>query len=309
MSAAAPDRAAERVITVGLCTFRRPGVVATLESLAAQALPAGTAVVVAVADNDDTPSSEPLVRETAARLGLALRYAHAPARNISVARNAVLDAADTRWLAFLDDDELAAPDWVARLLAAAADDGAAAAVFGPAVARYAPGSPDWAAACDFHSNRIPETEDAILSGYTSNVLIDMDFVRRHGLRFRTELGRTGGEDTVFFHEMHRLGGALRYAPDAAVFEDVQPGRVNLDWVWRRKYRSGQTHALLLEMRGQTGARQKAIVAAKAAACFAMAAASALNRNRRLGWTARGLLHVGVLSRLSNRRLTVEYGEN
>lgn len=299
-----PTAAPAHEVSVCICTFRRPAVAAALDSVARQVLPPGWRLRLVVVDNDDAPSAEAAVREAARRAGVAVDYRHAPGRNISIARNAALDAVATPLMAFLDDDELAAPDWLARLLAAA--DGAQA-VFGPAVARYPAGSPDWAAALDFHSNRMEAGDGPPRSGHTCNALLDVGFVRARGLRFREELGRTGGEDTVFFREVHRAGGVLRYAPDAVVYEDVDPARAALPWVWRRKYRSGQTHGLLLAMEGGGGLRDGAVVSAKIAACFAMAAANVASPHRRLRWAARGMLHLGVMSRLLKRRALVEYG--
>jgi succinoglycan biosynthesis protein ExoM len=36
-------------------------------------------------------------------------------RNISIARNAALDVAETLWVAFIDDDEHASATWLANL--------------------------------------------------------------------------------------------------------------------------------------------------------------------------------------------------
>jgi len=115
-------------------------------------------------------------------------------------------------------------------------------VFGPCEAIYDDWVPDWIKQGDYHSNRIAESSP-ITTGYTSNVLIDMVFVRRHGLRFEPELGCTG-EDTLFFHAMYRKGGVLKYAPNAVVYERVIPSRANVRWVVRRRYRAGQTRALV-----------------------------------------------------------------
>ena len=115
-------------------------------------------------------------------------------------------------------------------------------VFGPCEAIYDDWVPDWIKQGDYHSNRIAESSP-ITTGYTSNVLIDMVFVRRHGLRFEPELGWTG-EDTLFFHAMYRKGGVLKYATNAVVYERVIPSRANVRWVVRRRYRAGQTRALV-----------------------------------------------------------------
>src|SRR3954468_13048766 len=137
-------------VDICICTYRRESVVQTLQSLARLDGLQGRSWRVIVADNDETPSSEPRVREACARLGLPLHYRHAPARNIAVARNACLEAAEAPWIAFIDDDETATPSWLERLLAEAARGGWDA-VLGPTRALYAPTAPAWMRRGDFHS--------------------------------------------------------------------------------------------------------------------------------------------------------------
>jgi glycosyltransferase involved in cell wall biosynthesis len=119
MSSAAATR-----IDIGVCTFRRPQLADTLRSLAALRTPEGFRVQVIVVDNDDVSSARAIAREIAAGLGLRLRYIHCPARNISLARNACLEASNADFLAFIDDDEAATPGWLAGLVEAAERDGA-----------------------------------------------------------------------------------------------------------------------------------------------------------------------------------------
>src|SRR5207244_1463324 len=106
-------------IDVCVCTFRRPHVAQTLRSIAAQQGLEGRRLRIIVADNDEEPSARTLIARTAAELDVPVSYVHAPARNISVARNACLQQAGGDWLAFIDDDEIADPDWLAALLAEA----------------------------------------------------------------------------------------------------------------------------------------------------------------------------------------------
>ncbi|TKB57053.1 MAG: glycosyltransferase, partial [Mesorhizobium sp.] len=81
-----------RSIDICVCTFRRLELADTLRSIAAMDMPAGYNVGIVIADNDDTPTAEPLVAKLAGELKLPVTYRHAPARNISIARNACLDA-------------------------------------------------------------------------------------------------------------------------------------------------------------------------------------------------------------------------
>lgn len=139
-------------IDVLICTFRRPSVEETLRSVEAQHLPGGVSIRAIVADNDDRPSASSRIAGVAAAMTTSVVYVHAPARNISLARNACLDRADGDFVAFIDDDEVAAPDWLAALYRSATQGGFDA-VFGPAIARYDEAAPNWIRAHDYHSNR------------------------------------------------------------------------------------------------------------------------------------------------------------
>lgn len=277
-------------VTVAVCTFRRASLEATLHSLAGLTWGDGSRLRVIVADNDDLPVRQAGVVALGQALGLDLRYVHAPARNISVARNACLAHCETDWLAFVDDDEQVEPDWLARLAAAS---GTAEIVFGTCRAVYPAAAPRWARAGDFHSNRLAGN-DAAWNGYTSNVLIAMPFVRRHGLRFAPELGQTGGEDTLFFLTASQCGARFNYVPDAVVTEPVDPARLGLGWLARRRFRAGQVHWLVL---GQTGGRLAggAGAALKLVACLGLAAAAAARPEGWRGGVLRAMLHAGVVA--------------
>ena len=139
-----------REVDVCVCTFRRPSVADLLASLAKQDLDGRLRVRVIVADNDDTPSARELVETAFAANGLDGVYLHAPARNISIARNACLQAATAPLIAFIDDDEIARPGWLAGL-ATAMDKAKADIVFGKVNATYAADAPGWMRTADLHS--------------------------------------------------------------------------------------------------------------------------------------------------------------
>ncbi|TIP77682.1 MAG: glycosyltransferase, partial [Mesorhizobium sp.] len=101
-----------RSVDVCVCTFRRPELADTLRSVAALDVPSGFDIRVIVADNDDGPTAELLVTTLAETLKLPISYRHCPARNISIARNACLDASTADFVAFLDDDETASSRWL-----------------------------------------------------------------------------------------------------------------------------------------------------------------------------------------------------
>jgi len=291
-------------LTVCICTFRRHSVLRAIESAAAQDLSDGVSLKILVIDNDDTPIARKVIEDFSASARVTIEYHHVPGRNISIARNAGLEKVNTRWLVFLDDDEYAAPSWLFKLSAAS---GGANAVFGPCVAKYSDETPRWILTGDYHSNRLSETKRALTTGYTSNVLVDMDFVRKHNLRFDPSLGRTGGEDTVFFFALHAKGGVLRYAQDAIVYEDVVPPRITFRWIATRRYRAGQVYAKLFHDFNRSKYRRVALTAPlKIAVCLSATVATMFNSSRAMWWLIRGIFHLGSLSFVLGADIYEEY---
>ncbi|MGE3622687.1 MAG: glycosyltransferase family 2 protein [Bdellovibrionales bacterium] len=295
-------------IDICVCTYRRPHVTKTLESIAGLRRPADWLIRVIVADNDDAPSARTPVEDTARRCSLDVAYIHAPARNISVARNACLDAATAPLIAFIDDDETASPDWLTALVEAL-ETNQADAVLGPVNAVYAAHYPGWMRQGDFHSIRPVWVRGSIITGYSGNTLFRCKAVQ--DLRFRRELGQSGGEDTLFFSELNKRGGKIVYAPDAVVAEAVPRERARLLWLMKRAFRSGQTHGVvLLEFGGDktlTRIRIIAMECAKIAFCYAAMLPCLMRRDRAVFWLLRGVMHAGVLARTIGKREMRQYG--
>jgi succinoglycan biosynthesis protein ExoM len=292
-------------LTVCICTFRRPSVLYAIDSVAKQSELPNVSVRILIIDNDSEATALNAVTEFRSRTNIHVDYKHVPSQNISMARNAGLDATSTPWLVFVDDDEYASTNWLAELVASRSG---ANAVFGACTAIYDDGTPDWIRQGDYHSNRIAESSP-ITTGYTSNVLIDMVFVRRHGLRFEPELGRTGGEDTVFFHAMYRKGGVLKYAPNAVVYERVIPSRANVRWVVRRRYRAGQTRALVSYRCDPAEYIRLSLTAPfKVVVCVVISGLMIPSRARAIWWLMRGVFHLGTISYALGIRVHEEYGK-
>lgn len=289
-------------VDVSVCTYRRPQVVDTLASLAAQQLPTGCTLRVIVADNDETPSARELVTSTAADLGLDLTYVHAPSHNISRARNACLGAARAEWFACIDDDQLAVPGWIAAFLAEA-DRGGWDAVLGQVKAIYREEAPAWIKACDLHSTVPAAVGGRILKGYAGNSIVRLAAVTSRGLTFDEALGRQGGEDDAFYYQLTDQRGTIGYAPEAIVHEPVPQGRDSLDYLLKRNFRRGQSHGARLaeQHRGPALLAQMGLAAGKSGACLAGAAATAWSPAARMRWLVRGALHAGAVARLAGVR--------
>ena len=298
-----------RQIDICVCTYRRETIADTLNSLAKLNVPEACAVVIIVTDNDAEPSAKDRVLRVAETLPFPVRYVHAPQSNISIARNACLEASDGDFVVFIDDDETVSADWLKRLVNVA-DNTGADVVLGPALASYGPEAPAWMKCGDFHSTFPVRVRGEIRTGYTCNVLLRRSSPHIEGRRFDLLLGRTGGEDTQYFTEVYRSGGKIEFAPEAWVYDPVPPARARFSWLAKRRFRMGQTHGRLLatHARGLNLAKQIGLAALKAGYCHAAALAMipfAVRRNR---YALRGIMHGGVVSGLIGIREIQLYGE-
>jgi succinoglycan biosynthesis protein ExoM len=296
-------------IDIGVCTYRRPELVATLASLGRLSVPENCRVRVIVADNDVAPSARARVETLRPSLPFELDYIHCPASNISIARNACLDASDGDFLAFIDDDETALEDWLVRLIETARQTGADA-VLGPVRAVYGDDAPRWMRKGDFHSTFPVRVKGEIRTGYTCNVLLRRASPFVAGRRFDLALGRSGGEDTQYFAELHDAGGTIAYAAGAWVDEPVSPARARFSWLAKRRFRMGQTHGRIVARKaaGIGRAWQIALAAAKAAYSFGIALVLAFSPSRRNRWLLRGIMHMGAVSGLIGIREIQQYGD-
>ena len=310
MSGLTENRGGKTRIDIGVCTYRRRELESTLRSLGALAMPPDAAVRIIVADNDVAPSAQALVNAVRPELPFEILYVHCPASNISIARNACLDNSTGDFLAFIDDDETASPGWLAELLDVARASGADA-VLGPVSAVYSDAAPGWMRRGDFHSTLPVHVGEEIRTGYSCNVMLRRASPYIAGRRFSLASGQSGGEDTEYFTEMHQAGGRIAYAPRAVVVEPVPDARARLGWLAKRRFRSGQTHGRLLgSMRPATSlVRQMTLAAAKAAYCFAAAAAVVVIPRHRNRYALRGVLHIGVVVGLLGIKEISLYGDS
>ncbi|WP_299199324.1 glycosyltransferase family 2 protein [uncultured Amphritea sp.] len=297
-------------IDIAMCTYRRDSVIDTLNSLQKLQLDNDWQVRIIVADNDAVPSAQQRVLSVD-QTNIPVIYIHAPQSNISIARNACLSLSDSQWLAFIDDDELAMPGWLKALMQTATST-SAQVVLGPVDARYDPEfCEDWMSKGGFYQTRPVYVNGAILTGYTCNVLLDRRDERVKNADFDLALGKTGGEDTVLFSELYKQGCIIKYAQKAVLIEPITLPRASLKWLWLRRYRSGQTHGMLLADRVISltdKLKQILIASVKASFCHIMLLLTLWNPVAWRRWWLRGGLHLGVVSSLLGKDTLVQYGE-
>ena len=240
-----PARSAVEV-TIGICTYRRPWLLARLldrlEALEFRRVPRPELRVLVV---DNSPDAEGRsVTESGGRT-LPWQYVHHGAGNIASARNRVLDEAQGagRWLALIDDDEWPEPTWLDELLAAQGRTGAPL-VCGPVLPDYPVTAPTWLRRDAFYAVSGHQDLAELDEGITGNALVDLTAVDRLGLRFDEAFGLSGGEDQQFFRSARAGGLRIVWAACAVAREAVDPQRLSAQYLVRREFRKGNTLGLL-----------------------------------------------------------------
>lgn len=242
-------------VTVCVCTFRRPaqldGLLAALVSQSARPRMQDIVVV----DNDPARSARDVLDAWSRNGDVSIRALACAEPNISRARNTAVAHASGAWLAFIDDDEIPAGDWLEQLLETA-QSSAADAVFGPVLPVYGPDIPAWMIQGRFFERRrLPTGAEVTRRDVRSgNLLIRRALLQTVRGPFDPAFGRTGGEDTLLFTRLLQQPVRFIWCDEAVVREPVEPGRATLRWLLRRAYRGGQSYMLVAVKTARPGRR-------------------------------------------------------
>ena len=222
-------------VSIIIPTFRRPErAIEAARSALAQVCDAPFEVV--LVDNDPAGSAlEPLRGLNDPRIVVV----HEPRAGVANARNAGLRAARGDMIAFLDDDEIAPPAWLADLLRVQ-HDRQADVVFGPVRTRLATKPRDHEAYFNAFFARDPGHAEGVIDVFYG---CGCSLVRRAALPsaepFSSERNEIGGEDDLLFQAMEAAGARFAWAPGAFVWETPEPSRVTLAYTLRRAFAYGQ----------------------------------------------------------------------
>lgn len=151
----------------------------------------------------------------------AVKLIDSPKNNIATGRNVLLDHSSYPILVFIDDDEFPTQQWLMHLLDIK-ERCKAPVVAGPVPALFHPSAPHWVRNIDLHNTRGKVNAQQIDNAGTCNTLVDKREIGE--LRFDEQFGKSGGSDTDFFLRFKQQGGALYWAEDAVVYEDIPEDR-------------------------------------------------------------------------------------
>lgn len=262
-------------IAVVIPTLRRPDELRrALRSVFAQVRIADRLREIVVVDNDPSGSARETVAGLASEAPWPVIYRHAPQPGVATARNAGLAATQAPLIAFLDDDEAAAPDWLAALARAHHSLGADV-TFGPIRGR-APETAGWARDYleRFFGRSGPETDRLVDEPFgCGNSMMTRATALVGPAPFDPAADSLGGEDDVLFADLQARGARFGWAADAWVDEYAPAHRANLRYALTRAFAYGQGPSqTAARSRDWAGVARWMVIGAGQALVFGVAAA-------------------------------------
>lgn len=202
---------------------------------------------IVVVDNDADASARSTVVSFENSLPCALRYSVCSIKNISLARNAAIEAARNDTIVFIDDDQLCAPNMLRQLdkvwsSQPASIQGLAFQVQG----RFEPNCSPMLSKCRvFKYSVLKGIQDIRGEDMSTNgVLFRKSLVHDDSASFDPYWGVIGGEDNAFFYSLSLSGARFRSVEGIVVIERFLPERVNLRYMCQVAYRKGMCLSLL-----------------------------------------------------------------
>jgi succinoglycan biosynthesis protein ExoM len=244
-------------ISVCICTYRRPKLLQyLLEKLRSQEVNGQFGFSVVVTDNDRLKSAAGVVSEFRS-CGIEITYSVEPEQNIALARNRALANAKGDFIAFIDDDEFPANDWLLKLFQTCRTH-AVAGVLGPVIPYFEQDPPEWVIKGKFNDRPRHETGFKIEwnEGRTGNLLFKREILDGMNPVFLPEFG-SGGEDRNFFQRVTEDGHRFVWCNEAVAYEWVPAIRWKRTFMVRRALLRGK---MALNHRRGLGDLAKSLVA-------------------------------------------------
>lgn len=298
-------------LSVCIATYRRlDRLHLLLEDLGKQTLLPNEIVII---DNDATGSARQVVEKfKASGCPFHLIYDIQPERSISITRNLTVHRSSGEWLAFVDDDERAPPEWLQRLMDAALQH-KAESVLGPVEPVVPDTAPEWIRRGKFYDWPHLATGEVVHSSNLrfGNILIAGAPLRALEGPFDPAFGLSTGEDREMLMRLADNGAKIIWCDEAPVFEPVEEKRLSLAWLLQRAYSGGQYFGRLV-ITGRLGhstkfsvARQGLLWCIQSAVALMFASISwPLGRDRAAYWLIKAWANGGKLSAFLGWR----YGE-
>ncbi|MEO0376385.1 MAG: glycosyltransferase [Cyanobacteria bacterium P01_A01_bin.17] len=241
-------------ISAVICTFNRSSYLQkAIQSLVDQTLAAGEYEIVVV-DNGSTDNTRQTVDEIFSTVE-NLRYIYEPKIGLSQARNTGWKAAKGKYIAYLDDDAIATPHWLATLVhdfekvipQPACIGGKIDPIWEADRPQWLPDSLlPYLTILDWSSESSVIDEGQYIAG-ANMAFTHQALSLAHG--FQTKFGRQGkkllsNEELALQNQLRKQGFDIYYNPNVLVRHHIVVDRLRQKWFIQRTYWQGVSRAFL-----------------------------------------------------------------
>ena len=294
-------------VVITLPTFRRPDhLIMTLDSLQAQGL--GTETAIVVMDNDDeglegARAAADWLESSTVKGIVIVAHNRGNCHAYNAGWKTALEAFPRlTYIAVIDDDEIAGPEWLSGLIKTAQKTGADL-VGGPQIPVFADKSLDGWRRHPVFRPHYQKTGQVPMLYSSGNVLISrpvLDMMPKPYLD--PAFNFIGGGDSDFYRRAKARGFSFAWSAEAAVMETLPPRRAEFSWLNARSLRNGAISAIL-EKRQRPGASGRVRTFTKSLALLVAAPWRGLRLGLQTGSAVIGLYHLQV----AIGRLMQEFG--
>ncbi len=231
-------------ISVVICTYNRAGYIAeALDSLCNQTLSRDRFEVIVV-NNNSTDNTEAVCRQfIQTHPGHQLYYLNENQQGASFARNTGAAIARSPLLCFMDDDAVAEPDYLLRMVQFFEEHTDAGGLGGRIIPRYIPEEPRWMShfVSSLVGNFDYSKEVVVFSPnkypLESNMAVrktDFDLIKGFNTALPGVVGtlRIGGEGKDLFLKLKALGRTIYYDPAIRVEHIVETSKLTPEYLYR-----------------------------------------------------------------------------
>jgi glucosyl-dolichyl phosphate glucuronosyltransferase len=237
------------IISVVVCTYNRSSCLnSCLQSLAEQSVDKDSFEVLVV-DNNSSDNTRQVASVYVNKYSY-FRMLFEPCQGLSHARNRGWMEAHGQYVAYIDDDAIANPDWISSIVDFIERHPDSGIFGGPYAAYYLIPKPNWFPP-EYGSLQLGDKERRVKLGSEwisgSNMVIRKDLFYQHG-GFDVRLGMTGGkaaygEEVNLFISMHGKGIQIFYVPSIRVKHLVAGYKMSLNWLLLSGYSVGRRYEL------------------------------------------------------------------
>ena len=242
------------VLSIIVCTYNRESLLPLcLQSLTDQAIDKRLYEVIVVNNNSTDGTQE--VAESFAEMSKNLRVVLERRQGLSHARNRGWMEAQGKFVAYIDDDAIAWPDWIYSILDFIKRHPDSGIFGGPYDPFYLVPPPNWFPP-EYGRLNLGVEERSITLGSEwingSNMVIRKELFYLYG-GFDERLGMIGcksayGEEINYFILMHGRGYPIFYVPTIKVKHLVAEYKMNLNWLFLSGYSVGRQYELTFNIK-------------------------------------------------------------